>query len=337
MSPTYDALMLLSFGGPEGPDDVMPFLRNVTRGKDVPESRLLQVAEHYLQFGGVSPINEQNRLLIDELRAALDQRGNPIPILFANRNWHPLLEDTIRNAVDTGFGRILVLVTSAFSSYSGCRQYLEDLERAGSELGDANPIFDKIRPFYNSPGFISAMQDNLSKSIDSLGEARPADVKVLFTAHSIPMDMASNCEYETQLDEACNMVMEVFPEYSWQLVYQSRSGSPARPWLEPDINDVIGTFDENCIVACPIGFVSDHMEVLFDLDHEAKDLCHQAGKHFARVRSVVTHPLFVNGLVDLVEQRMGRLEAVPVLGTRGALPDECPLGCCLPKVKTVKE
>jgi ferrochelatase len=229
-----------------------------------------------------------------------------------------------------GYSRLLVLVTSAFSSYSGCRQYLEDIERAVATLdSETSLIVDKIRLFYNSAGFIGAVQDNLRKTLIEFEHTPNEDVQILFTAHSIPKSMADNCDYEVQLTEACTQVMDGFERHPWQLVFQSRSGRPSQPWLEPDICDAIEVSDRVNIVVCPIGFVSDHMEVLFDLDLEAKNACEDRHIKFARVASVGTNPMFVSGIADLIEQRSGTLEQVLTLGTHGEWANRCELGCCL--------
>jgi protoporphyrin/coproporphyrin ferrochelatase len=326
----YDAILVLSFGGPEAPEDVIPFLQNVTRGRNVPESRLREVAEHYEAFGGVSPINGQNRELIRNLSNELSRRGMELPVMFGNRNWHPYLKDTLATAVDLGYSRILVFVTSAFSSYSGCRQYLEDIEAAISSIDSASELLvDKIRPFYNSSGFIGATQDNLRNTLAKFRQTPRRDVQILFTAHSIPISMARNCKYEEQLRDACSLVMDNFDDYPYELVFQSRSGPPEAPWLEPDICHFIEGTSRANIVACPIGFVSDHMEILFDLDLEAKTVCERRGIKFARVAAVGTNPIFVAGVADLIEQRCGTMQEVLTLGDRGEWANNCNLECCL--------
>ena len=326
----YDAVVVLSFGGPEGPEDVRPFLQNVTRGRKIPESRLAEVAEHYQSFGGISPINGQNREFVRHLSAELKCRGLDLPVLFGNRNWHPYLADTLATAVECGYSRILVLVTSAFSSYSGCRQYIEDIEGAVASIDPAASLaVHKVRPFYNSSGFIGAIQDNLRETLKAFNEDTDEDVQILFTAHSIPLSMANNCEYEQQLREACLLVMDQFADHPWKLVFQSRSGPASQPWLEPDISHAIQGSDHSNIVACPIGFVSDHMEVLFDLDLDAKNTCEARDIKFGRVAAVGTNPIFVSGITDLIEQRCGTMQQVATLGVRGEWADHCDLDCCL--------
>jgi ferrochelatase len=329
---TYDALLVLSFGGPEGPDDVLPFLENVTRGRGVPKERLMQVADHYLHFGGISPINAQNRALISSLESELRGHGLDLPIYFGNRNWHPFLKDTMCEMAAQSVKRCLVLVTSAFSSYSGCRQYREDIARADDELGGTGIVFDKIRVFYNHPGFIDATCDLLVKS---LGENRipgPAETLVLFSAHSIPETMARRSAYESQLREAIRLVADRTGIGNWEAVFQSRSGSPHTPWLEPDVLDVIrkrSTENWTRIAIVPIGFISDHMEVLFDLDTEASDLCAELGVELIRVPTVGTHPKFIAGIRELILERMTADPERKALGTRGPNHDVCPHECCL--------
>lgn len=329
----YDALLLLSFGGPEGPEDVIPFLENVTRGRNVPPERLAEVAGHYLHFGGVSPINAQNRALIAGLRDELRQREILLPIYFGNRNWEPYVTDTIAQMRADGVQRALVFVTSAFSSYSGCRQYREDVTRAVETLGVESEIsFDKIRGFYNHPGFIDTMTELTAEKIIAIPAERRASTEVIFTAHSIPESMAKGCAYEKQLAEASRLVAEALELPSWRLAYQSRSGSPVVPWLEPDILDALDTlpgagFTDAVIV--PIGFISDHMEVLFDLDHEAAERASELGLGFQRVSTAGIHPRFVVMIRELIEERMTSDPVRPAVGSFPPLHDICPLNCCL--------
>ena len=319
----FDALCLLSFGGPNGPDDVMPFLRNVTAGRNVPDARLAVVAEQYEQFGGRSPINEQNLALIDALRSEFERCEIDLPIYFGNRNWEPYLSDTISTMAADGVQRALVLATSAFSSYSGCRQYREDLERAAASAGPNVPELHKLRRYYNHPGFIDAV-------VARVDEVHRAGARVVFTAHSIPNSMAMWCDYESQLREmAALLAGRIGAE--WDLAYQSRSGPPQVPWLEPDINDHLrsladqGTSD---VTLVPLGFISDHMEVQFDLDHQAAETAAAVGIDMRRAGTVGTHPSFVTGLRQLVEEQIAD---GPVLwvGDAGPWPDPCPEGHCL--------
>jgi len=329
---SYDAILVLSFGGPEGPDDVMPFLENVTRGRNTPRARLEEVAEHYLHFGGVSPINAQNRALIAALQAELDAHGPRLPIYFGNRNWHPFVTDTVRQMRDDGIRRALVFVTSAFSSYSGCRQYREDVLRAVAEVGEGAPEFDKLRGFYNHPGFIEPMIARTRAALEQIPENRRESAALLFSAHSIPLSMARGCAYEVQLREASQLISEGLGRRSWQIVYQSRSGPPQVPWLEPDICEVLpelarqGVTD---IVCVPVGFISDHMEVLFDLDTEAKAVADDLGINFIRAATVGTDPQFVRMIRELILERMTANPERRALGRRGPTHDICPLNCCL--------
>ncbi len=329
MTEYYDALLLLSFGGPEKREDVIPFLETVLRGRDVPRRRMLAVADHYYALGGASPINELNRELTAALEKELIGHGIRLPIYFGNRNWHPWLPDTLRQMRDEGVRRALVFVTSIFSSYSGCRQYLEDMDRARAEIGSDAPQLDKLRSFYNHPDFIEAIASRIT---DSLGPRSPAPgPSLVFTAHSIPVAMARGCDYEKQLREACRLVAERIGATEWSLAYQSRSGPPAQPWLEPDVNDHLRTLHQrgvHHVAIVPIGFISDHVEVLYDLDHQARQTCDQLGMKMARVPTVHTHPRFMAAIRRLIEERLR--DDVPrlAIGQFGPCPDVCPPTCC---------
>lgn len=327
----YDAILILSFGGPEGPGEVIPFLENVLRGRNVPRERMLEVAEHYYHFDGVSPINEQNRALIAALRNELADLGPDLPIYWGNRNWHPLLADTLRQMRDDQIKRALVFVTSAMSSYSGCRQYLEDIERAREEVGEGAPQCEKLRAFYNHPGFIEASIARVKDALDQISPKRHADAHVVFTAHSIPQAMSDACPYVEQLEEACRLVMEAFPAQSSRLVYQSRSGPPTQPWLAPDICDYLREVKENDahsdVVIVPIGFISDHMEVLFDLDTEARQLCDEIGLNMVRAGTVGAHPTFIAMIRELIAERVDGVVR-RALGQYSPRPDVCPADCC---------
>ncbi|WP_044302236.1 ferrochelatase [Rhodopirellula sallentina] len=329
--PPYDSFMLVSFGGPEGPDDVMPFLENVLRGKNVPRERMLEVAEHYAHFGGVSPINQQNRELLTAIKAEFESHGIDLPVYWGNRNWTPYFTDTLRQMRDDGCQRSLAFFTSMFSCYSGCRQYREDIIRAREEVGEDAPIVEKVRMGFNHPGFVATMADNIQTAAESIGVA-PGDTKVLFTAHSIPMSMADNCDYEKQLREASKLVAAACGATDWDLVYQSRSGPPSQPWLEPDVLDAIVRLDDekklSSLIILPIGFVSDHMEVLFDLDEEAADLCRERDIKIARAASAGTHPEFVSMIRGLVSERLGLTSEKPAVGDLGPWHDVCPQDCC---------
>jgi ferrochelatase len=327
----YDAVLLVSFGGPDGPDDVLPFLENVLRGRNVPRERMLEVAEHYHHFGGKSPINDQNRALLSSLRAELERRGPRLPVYWGNRNWHPLLTDTLREMADAGVKRAIAFVTSGFSSYSGCRQYRENIAAACEPLGDRAPQIDKIRVFFNHPGFVDPMADNVRAALGRFPAAERPQVPVLFTAHSIPTSMADSCRYVAQLTEAARLVAAGAGATDWQLVFQSRSGPPTQPWLEPDVCDAIrerhGRGVKRLVVA-PIGFISDHMEVLYDLDTEAADLCRELGIEMIRAATVGTDPRFVSMVRDLIAERAWNLSQRTAVGNLPASHDVCPLDCC---------
>ncbi|MCY3910746.1 MAG: ferrochelatase [bacterium] len=307
-----DAILVVSFGGPEGPGDVMPFLRNVTQGRHISDKRLAAVAEHYHLFGGVSPINQHNRDLIAALAEELARRGVDLPVYWGNRNWTPMLADTVAQMRDDGIGSAVGFVTSAFGSYSGCRQYNEDIERARVAVGPGAPVVYKLPPFWNQDGFLLAMAQNLAAA----RQAEPA-APVVFTAHSIPVSMAATAPYTAQLKEASRRVAESAGASEWSLAYQSRSGPPQDPWLEPDIGDELDRLaaaGADAVIVVPIGFVADHMEVIYDLDTEARQKADALGLRFSRVPTVGTHPAFVGMIADLV---------------LGPLPVPCPVDCCL--------
>ncbi len=344
ISATYDAVLVVSFGGPEKTEDVLPFLENVTRGRNIPRERLMEVAEHYYHFGGKSPLNDQNLALIAALRNELDAHGPRLPIYWGNRNWHPMLADALRQMKADGIKRALAFMTSAYSSYSGCRQYRENIAAAQAEVGEGAPTVDKLRVFYNHPGFIEA-------SVERVREAQAAflrnelPVEFVFTAHSIPCSMAETSAYERQLRETCRLIMEQVsgPETGdWSLVYQSRSGSPSQPWLEPDILDTMK--DQHArgirnVIVMPVGFVSDHLEVLYDLDTEAQDLAVELGMKMVRAKTVGTHPAYIRMIRQLITERTQNTEATQVgdtvrnepklaIGQFGPNHDVCPVDCC---------
>jgi ferrochelatase len=327
----YDALLVLSFGGPEGMADVMPFLENVTRGRGIPRERLEDVAEHYAHFGGVSPINAQNRTLIAALQRELAAHGIDLPIYFGNRNWHPLLQDTIESMRADGVRNALLFVTSAYSSYSSCRQYREDVARALDALGERGMRFDKIRVFFNHPGFVEPMARRLRDALESLPRVRRDAAEVIFTAHSIPVSMAKGCAYERQLHEVSRLVAGIAGASRYRLAWQSRSGPPHVPWLEPDILDELdglhaaGVED---VIVVPIGFISDHLEVLFDLDIEAQNRARELGMDMIRVPTVGTDPIFVAMIRELIEERLQENPERRFLGELGASHDVCALNCC---------
>jgi protoporphyrin/coproporphyrin ferrochelatase len=334
MTQPYDALLVVSFGGPDGPEDVLPFLESVLRGRNVPRERMLEVAAHYHHFGGRSPINEQNRALIAALEKELAAHGPKLPIYWGNRNWHPLLADTLRQMAADGVKRALAFVTSAYSSYSSCRQYRENIAAAQAEVGSSAPQVDKLRVFFNHPGFIEPMIERTRAALDLIPTERRGSALLLFTAHSIPIAMATSCRYEEQLREASRLVASGVGRASWQLVYQSRTGSPQQPWLEPDVGDYIERVQGSGVrvqdvVIVPIGFISDHMEVLYDLDTEVRQLCERVGINMVRAGTVGTHPRFVQMIRELVEERMSDEPQRRAVGVMGASHDVCPEDCCV--------
>jgi len=337
LASNYDAILVVGFGGPESRVDVLPFLENITKGRNVPRERLLQVAEHYYHFDGVSPINAQVRELIEALRLELDAHGISLPIFWGNRNWHPMLGDTLAEMTRRGIRKALAVVLAAYSSYSSCRQYREDIARAQATAGAGAPDIDKMRVFYNHPDFITANTDRVRDALCHFLSDRRDGVSVAFTAHSIPVAMARNCDYQHQLSTACRLVTEELniPPGRWALVYQSRSGHPGDPWLEPDILQHLRELCDggtNAVVIHPIGFLSDHMEVLYDLDEEARLLCQKLGLEMVRARTVGTHPRFVSLLRELIVERIGVLDK-PIrraVGDDGPSHDVCPETCCLP-------
>ena len=325
-----EAILIVSFGGPDQHEDVIPFLENVLRGKNVPRERMLEVADHYYHFDGRSPINDQNRALIAGLQALLERQGPALPIYWGNRNWHPMLADTVRRMKEDGVTRAYCFMTSAYSSYSGCRQYRENLIQAQAETGEPKIEFLKLRVFYNHPGFIEPMIDLTRIALEDVPEDRRADARLIFTAHSIPISMANGSKYVRQLDEACRLVAEALGR-PYELVYQSRSGPPGQPWLEPDILariEQLAAEGVRDIVCVPIGFISDHLEVLYDLDTEARSKCESLGVHFVRVPTVGIDPRFIALVRDLVEERRDPSREKRALGVHGPSHDVCPLDCC---------
>ena len=314
---------MVSFGGPEREEDVIPFLENVLRGKNVPRERMLAVAEHYYHFGGKSPINAQNRELIAALESELAAHGPALPIYWGNRNWHPMLAETVGRMQVDGVRRALAIATSAFGSYSGCRQYREDLERAREAVGPGAPEIHKLPPFCSRPGFLAAMADRVRTALDAIPAGRRAAATLAYTAHSVPLSMAQSSPYVAQLEEACRWVSQAVG-HEGALVYQSRSGPPTQPWLGPDVCEHIrqlhaagGLTD---VVLAPIGFLSDHMEVVYDLDTEAAELCGSLGVNLWRAATVGVHPLFVSMIRELIAERVeGRV-----------VHEECPADCCAP-------
>lgn len=344
----YDAILLAGFGGPEGQDDVIPFLRNVTRGRGIPDERLEAVATHYRHFGGVSPINDHNRQLKAAIETELVGRGIDLPVLWGNRNWAPFLNDAVVEANERGYTRLLGIVTSAYSSYSSCRQYREDFARALAETGLAGTVhIDKVRQYFDHPGFVTPFIEGVRRAYAEFAQRGIGSdrVHVLFSTHSIPTDDAERSgprdtdfgpggAYAAQHLAVARVVMEAQEAAgTWELVYQSRSGSPSMPWLEPDINDAIAALDTgkvDAVVIVPLGFVSDHMEVLWDLDTEAAQAARERGLEAIRVATPGIHHAFVAGLVDLVIERLDGIpdEGRPALTSLGPWYDVCRPACC---------
>lgn len=348
----YDAILLAGFGGPEGQDDVIPFLRNVTRGRGIPDERLEEVAHHYRHFGGVSPINEHNRQLKAALEVELARRGVDLPVIWGNRNWDPYLNDAVREANERGFTKLIAIATSAYSSYSSCRQYREDYADALEDTGLAEVVqIDKVRQFFDHPGFVTPFVEGLRDALAKLeaeqaGLSRTTDVEVLFATHSIPTADAAKSgpaergfgeggAYAAQHLAVAEVVMREAgaSDVPWQLVYQSRSGPPTQPWLEPDVNDAIAELPaagRKAVVIVPLGFVSDHMEVMWDLDEEAMETAEEHGLAAIRVPTPGVHPAYVAGLVDLVMERVHGTPAAerPHLTDLGPWYDTCRPGCC---------
>jgi ferrochelatase len=329
---SYDALLIVSFGGPEGPGDVLPFLRNVTRGRNIPQQRLDKVASRYYERGGVSPINQANRELRDVLRDRLDR-----PVYWGNRNWHPFLAETIARMRDDGVRHALAFITSVFASYSSCRQYLDNIADAVAEVGDGAPEIERLRHGFDHPGFIEAFVDTTTEAVRRV----PDDARLLFTAHSIPVSMAEVSGpdgglYSRELATAAQLVADGVTartgvKREFELVYQSRSGRPTDPWLEPDLLARIDAVREGAVVVVPLGFTDDHMEVVYDIDVEAAERAAARGLAFARAATPGTHPSYVDMVVELVGERTGVIATRRALSALGPSYDSCPERCCLPR------
>jgi ferrochelatase len=344
----YDAFVLVSFGGPEGPADVMPFLENVTRGRAVPRERLAEVAHHYDRFGGVSPINQQCRDLLAAIEKNFAASGLDLPVYWGNRNWSPYLAETVGTMAANGVRRAIAFVTSAYGSYSSCRQYLDDIEIARRQVGPGAPRIDKIRHFFNHPGFIGPFTESTVAALGSLPPAARPDAPLVFTAHSVPESMAAGSGpagglYPAQLAEAARLVTAGVAaadgrERPWRLVYQSRSGPPSVPWLGPDVSDHLADLARDGApgaVLVPVGFVSDHMEVRYDLDVDAAEAGRRLGLPVARAATPGTDPSFVSMITELVRERVhgpglahGERPTPRALGVMGPGPDACRDTCC---------
>jgi protoporphyrin/coproporphyrin ferrochelatase len=362
----YDAILLAGFGGPEGQDDVIPFLRNVTRGRGIPDERLEEVAHHYRHFGGVSPINAQNRALKTALEAELAARGIDLPVLWGNRNWDPYLEDAVQEAADKGYGNLIAIATSAYSSYSSCRQYREDFARVLTDTGLVDVVrIDKVRQFFDHPGFVRPFIDGVRNAIAEAVAANDGldvatELQILFSTHSIPSTDAAKSgpdfrgfgpdgAYAAQHEAVAQVVLDTAwaelldtpmgaqlqgsSKPGWKLVYQSRSGPPSMPWLEPDINDHMQELKDGptrAVVIVPLGFVSDHMEVMWDLDEEATETAQELGFWSTRTPTPGVDPAYVAGLIDLVLERVKGTPTSerPHLTDLGPWYDVCRPGCC---------
>ena len=334
MTATYDAVVIVSFGGPEGPSEVEPFLANVTAGRNVGAERLAAVARQYQHFGGVSPLNAQCRRLCTALAGRLAAAGHDLTVYWGNRNWVPYLADTVAEMAAAGHRRALAVVTSAYSSYSGCRQYLDDIESARAGAGEGAPAIDKVRAYYDHPGFVSPFVDAVTAARGSLPEVLRPDAQLVFTAHSIPEAMAAGCDYERQLDETARLVATGAGFDSWTMAWQSRSGPASVPWLEPDVNECLEQLSRDhgveAVVLAPIGFVTDHMEVMWDLDVVAAGTAAALGVRLARAVTPGTGPddRFVAMWQELLAERLEPGTARRALGRLGVGPDACPAGCC---------
>jgi protoporphyrin/coproporphyrin ferrochelatase len=328
----YDAILVVSFGGPESREEVIPFLETVLRGRNVPRERLLAVAEHYYHFEGKSPINQQTRELISALEAELKRNGPSLPIYWGNRNWRPFLADTMRKMKEDGIRRAVGFVTSAYSSYSGCRQYREDIARAQAAVGSGAPEVDKLRAFFNHPAFVEAIIDRVRDALSAIPPKAQGNVQLVYTAHSIPLSMANTSDYVKQLEEVRRLVSTALEQKNDALVYQSRSGAPGQPWLEPDVLDHLRAVKTRnlaaAVVLVPIGFISDHMEVMYDLDVEARQLCLSLGLPMTRAGTAGVHPQFVGMIRELILERMNPESERLAVGSLGPRPDTCPENCC---------
>lgn len=350
----YDAILLAGFGGPEGQEDVIPFLRNVTRGRGIPDERLEEVATHYRHFGGVSPINEHNRQLREAIEQQMRSRGLELPIYWGNRNWAPYLEDTVKAAAAAGHTRLLAVATSAYSSYSSCRQYREDFAHAVLDTDLAGVVqIDKVRQYFDVPGFVQPFAEGVSEALRGFAEEdiAPEEIRVLFATHSIPtadaersgpqeLGLGEGGAYAAQHLAVGKQIMEQLradgdagEDTAWELVYQSRSGPPSQPWLEPDVCDRIAELPAEgvkAVAVVPLGFLSDHMEVLWDLDEEAMEAAEEAGLRAVRTPTPGVHGAFVSSLVDLIQERMSAVppEQRPRLTELGPWYDVCRPGCC---------
>ncbi len=340
----FDCVLLVSYGGPDAPEDVIPFIENILGERKLSRQRLEELAEPYMYFGGTSPINEQSRALLAAIIDELDRNTLTLPVYWANLHWHPFLPDVLRQMADDGVSRALAFATSAFASYPGCRKYRESIDAARLQIGPQAPRVDKLRLFYNHPGFIEAMTDRVVEAISHIDKPLGEHMKILFTAHSLPLSMAQSCPYEHQVRESCRLVIQRLQACDtiaaaqresladWELVYQSRSGPPQRPWLGPDVGQWLlehhRDVDAKCVVIVPIGFLSDHKEVIYDLDIVLGALCDKLAINMVRAATVGTHPRFVRMIRELIEERLDPNKPRPAIGADGPWADECADDCC---------
>ena len=319
---TFDALLLLSFGGPEGPEQVMPFLENVTRGRGIPPERLASVAEHYLHFGGVSPINGINRALIAQIQTELAERGETLPVYFGNRNWDPYIADTVESMRADGITRAAVFSTSAWGGYSGCAQYQEDITRALAEVGDGSPELVKLRQYFDHPLLVEMFADGIAEAAATLPAPLREDARLVFTAHSIPLRAANRCGpdlYPRQVAYSSSLVAAAAGYSDYDQVWQSRSGPPSVPWLEPDVADYLSVLAEagtKSVIVCPIGFVADHIEVIWDLDSELAEQAAGLGIALARATTPNAQPRFARLALDLLDEKRAGSEPARVIGSQ---------------------
>lgn len=333
MACEYDAVLIVAFGGPEKLEDVMPFLDGVVRGRGVPRQRLLEVAGHYELFGGKSANNDLCRQLASALQIELSRQGLEQRVYWGNRNWHPYLADTMRRMRRDGVRRAVSFFTSVYSSYSSCRQYLEDIAQARHAVGQGAPQVDKLRSCFNHPGFIELYRESVAAALQQIPPQRRPDARIIFTAHSLPRVMAEQCSYEAQLREVAHLACQAIGPTPWTLAFQSRSGPPTQPWLEPDVCDHVRQLQQQeprirDVVIVPIGFIWDHMEVLYDLDIELRQVCTELGVNVIRAATIGTHKRFVSMVREQLVERMSGSTERRTLGKLGPAADICPGGCC---------
>lgn len=332
----YDAFVLVGFGGPELPEDVVPFLESVVGGRKLPPDRLEELVQRYSLFGGQSPLNAQNRALLTALIELLHAEGPPLAVYWGNRHAPPFLDEAVQQMADDGCRRVLAFAVSAFGSYPGCRQYQEAIQKARAAVGPNAPQINKLRLFFNHPGFIEAVADRIQNVLNQIPVPEREKSLLVFTAHSLPVWMAQTSPYQKQLHEACRLTAEKLGCSEWELVYQSRSGPPSQPWLQPLLPEYLESLRQRQpklrhLVFAPIGFLSDHMEVIYDLDVETAGVCEELGFEYLRAGTVGVHPRFVRMIRELILERLDPQTPRLALGTLGPSPDTCPADCCAPR------